>query len=179
MKKKLEPQSNDWLFHCPNTLRTSRIVAALQAENQPLTVFSTKDWQETWRVGNDILRAYGYPASYFYQPGQKKMSWDAISDWMFVTYWEEKPRKGLSWQRETFLGELILLRDCTQEVSVNLAGLVGSVENQIKHAQSLSPIWKGRLLVVLAGWTAPVLEARVGGHRYAWIVNPLPGQEQV
>lgn len=73
MKKRrpLVPRETEWLFSCPNSLRTSQIVSALQAENHPLTVFSARHWQETWRVGNDVLREYGFPESSLYQPGQQ------------------------------------------------------------------------------------------------------------
>lgn len=48
MKKRrpLVPRETEWLFSCPNSLRTSQIVAALQAENQPLTVFSARMYKK-------------------------------------------------------------------------------------------------------------------------------------
>lgn len=174
-RKALEPQITDWLFSCPATMPTERVAALLQVTGQPITELSAQHWREAWQVGNDMLRAYGYPERYFYHPGQK-VGWGSISDWMFVKCWGEEKGPDTKTDRNTnkkFLGELILIRESRNEVVVQLAFLVDSVQAYIQHVQRMRPPATGRLIVVLAGWTDSVLAARIGGHRVAWVVNPL------
>ena len=173
-RKGLEPQVTDWLFSCPVILTTKDIADILQVSNLPITEFSAQHWQEAWQVGNDILRAYGYPENYLYQPGQK-VSWDAISDWMFAKCWKEEKRLFENSKIATiFVGELIIIRDCRNEIAVNLAFFVQSVQAYIQHVQRMHPLATGKLIVVLAGWTQPVLSARIAGHRISWVLNSLP-----
>jgi hypothetical protein len=174
-RKEVEPQVTTWLFSCPATMTTRHIAEVLQVSDQPITEFSAQHWQETWQVGNDILRAYGYPENYLYHSGQK-VGWDAISDWMFVKCWREEKEQfkgNVHKAMSVFVGELIIIRDSRKEVSINLAHFVDSVQAYIQHVQSMYALATGKLIVVLAGWTQPVLAERIAGHRIAWVLNSL------
>ncbi|GCE31251.1 hypothetical protein KDA_67350 [Dictyobacter alpinus] len=173
-RKVLEPHVTDWLFSCPDTMTTKQIVEFFHPSNQPVTEFSAQHWQETWQIGNDILRAYGYPKNYFYYPGQT-VGWDSIADWMFVKCWKKEEKQSVKSKRSSdiFIGELIVIRDCQEDVAVNLSFFAASVQTYIRHIQSIHPLIAEKLIVVLAGWTQPVLSARIAGHSVAWALNAL------
>jgi hypothetical protein len=160
-KRKLrEPLKNDWLFSCPAKTFTPQIVAALQISEQPVIELSARNWTEDWRMANDLLRTYGYSESYFYKPGQH-VNRDSLDDWIYGV--------------RDLKGKLFIIRDCQTEVAENLVYLVDVVKELLRSIQKRPHLYPDkRLAVVLAGWTEPILEARISGHRVAFVVNPLP-----
>lgn len=126
-------------------------------------------------MANDLLRAYGYPESYLYKPGRDVVSWDGLNDWMSIKRWKGGQVKGGRLIGRRLIGEVFIIRDCQDATLKNLAILVDIVYGHMwdfLKAPHLFP--DARFAVVLADWVAPTLEARIFGHRVAFVVNSLP-----
>src|SRR6476646_1847744 len=100
-QRSMEPQQNDWLFSCPEKMKTRQLIIALNAEGQPVTELSARDWSETWRLYNDFIYAYRYPEKYLLH-AKDTISWDGLADLIFAKCWEGR----------VFRGELLLIREC-------------------------------------------------------------------
>lgn len=169
-RKPFEPQSNDWLYRCPAEVSDEQIVATLHATDQPLTKFSARSWTEIWRMGNDLLRVYGYPENYFYTPGQQ-ISGDSLNDWVFGFIGER-------WGYKTSKGEIFIIRDSRSEVSESLVLLIHIIDHKIRYWFKKHLSSSANIKVVLVGWTEDTLMGRIAGHRVGWQVNPWPGLSQ-
>jgi hypothetical protein len=167
-RKTLAPEQNDWLFSCSARLPTKHIVTTLGVAHQPLTELSAQYWNEQWRMGNDLLRAYDDSVSYTYEPGQNIAN---ISNSMGSKSWEPGELAG---KGPRFVGETFVIRECKAEIATNLTILVDIVAFYLKNLQKMHLQTDARLIVVLAGWTEPILTGRPFSSRLIWAVNPLP-----
>lgn len=160
-RKTRVPEQNDWLFSCPAGLSTEHIVMILRVADRPVTELSARHWDEQWRMGNDLLRAYDDSVAYTYEPGESIAS---VSSSM----------GSKAWEGGKFVGETFIIRECKAEIAANLAILVDIVDYHLKNLQRMYLRTDARLIVVLAGWTEPILTSRPFGHRLIWAVDPLP-----
>lgn len=166
-QKELQPQENDWLFSCPNNMPSEQLASILNATCLPIIELLALAWKETWQMGNDVLKAYGFAKKYLYQPGQN-VSWDSLNDWM----------GGIG---STFQGELLIIQDSRAEVITSLALLIDLMYHRVKYIHQRQHLFpKTTIILVLVGWTDPLFSARVvgPGHRISFKVNSLPEYSQ-
>ncbi|HVB62625.1 MAG TPA: hypothetical protein VNE61_15645 [Ktedonobacteraceae bacterium] len=162
-RKEVEPQEVDWLFSCPATMSSQQIAAALGMTSLPMFDLSASSWQESWHMGNDVLKAQGFAKEYFYQPG-RQVSWDSLNDWI----------GGIG---NSFKGELWIIRESRVEALASIALLVDITSSRVKSVKQRQHLFPhARINLVLPGWIDSTFLARVPspGYRIAFKVNFLP-----
>lgn len=172
-KKPLNPIENNWLFACPLTMITERIIAALDVTEQPIIELSAEHWSEKKQMANDILRAYGYSDQYFYKD-KDRVTWNGLHDWMFIKGWKGSHFSAGRLIEGQFIGEIFVLRgsqSANRECLNLFLDIVYSYVQQIQTHLHLNP--NARVAVVLAGWAEPTFESFLTKPQTKWMVNSL------
>jgi len=165
-----EPLANTWLYSCPTGLPMPQIVAALGAADHPRTEVSAHQWQQDWQMANTLMEAYGYPKTYWFEPG-RPVDCNSLEDWIVIKTWQNGPDAHRPIVGGRFVGELVVIRQSQDAAENTLAFLLDIVQAHVRWSRKYhSP---ARIVVVLEGWERPILAGRVG-KRVAWVVNRLP-----
>ncbi|GCE13566.1 hypothetical protein [Tengunoibacter tsumagoiensis] len=151
MKKKKKLQENDWLYACPHTMATRKIAEILSFQETSILELSAKNWDELWQVGNSIVDLY-VPEEKIHYKQKDFVSWDQLVDWI----------DGVQGKDSQYQGNLIIIRECRDEVIKNLAKFIEVIYKQsilvLNQKRHLFP--QARFAIVLAGWEYPYFRAR-------------------
>ncbi len=166
-KQRIIPsQENQWFYSCPTAIATPRIVRLLGAENQSVTELSAHDWNESWNVYHDFMRAYNYPRQHLLTSKERHM-WDELADWMFAKVWDS---------HGTFQGELLIIRECnamSASAVKNVKKVVSITRDYVEHIQQLrfqgripqTNQTQARILLVLEGWEGATFAVETAKRR--------------
>lgn len=166
--------ATNWLYACPAHTGTHTVVAALCAahpeacgELPAVTEVSAREWEQPWRMTNDLLDAYGYPPEH-HAPEGHEASWDGLNESILLKAGEP----GVT-------TEVLLIRESGEQAEGNLALLVDIVDwrqHETARLAAMRPHLLGGdqyVFLVLVGWPRDTISGKPGGRARVWAVNWL------